>query len=116
MFDFLGGHFENCATGGRRDFQRKKRERLSAFLAKSESKYVQSLQRLYASCETAASRTENSVSFYPQRLEGQGPGRPALNIMKEQIEYLRSIHFTWEKNSPIACHKGIYASAKTKGA
>ena len=59
--------------------------------------YVQSLQRLYASCETAASHTENSVPFYPQRLEGQGPGRPALNITKEQIEYLRSIHFSWEK-------------------
>ena len=58
---------------------------------------VQSLQRLYASCETAASHIENSVPFYPQRLEGQGPGRPALNITKEQIEYLRSIHFSWEK-------------------
>ena len=28
--------------------------------------YMQSLQRLYASCETAASRTENSVPFYPE--------------------------------------------------
>ena len=59
--------------------------------------YVQSLERLYASCETVASRIENSVPFFPQRLEGQGPGRPALNITKEQIEYLRSIHFLWEK-------------------
>ena len=30
-------------------------------------------------------------------MEGHGPGRPALNIIKEQIEYLRSIHFSWEK-------------------
>lgn len=61
---------------------------------------VQSLQRLLVSCETTASSAENSVSFYPQpspRMEGQGPGRPALNITKEQIEYLRSIHFSWEK-------------------
>ena len=80
--------------------------------------YVQSLQRLYASCETAASHTENSVPFYPQRLEGQGPGRPALNIMKEQIEYLHSIHFSWEKIAQllhIQC-KCIYASEKTEGA
>ena len=120
------------------NFQRKKRERFSAFLAKSErtlkcvcdccsccktltfiehevsaqyeqrdyslpeqvhrlKSYVQSLQRLYVSCETAASRIENSVPFYPQRLEGQGPGRPALNKAKEQIEYLRSIHFHGKK-------------------
>ena len=62
---------------------------------------VQSLQRLLVSCETAASSTsENSASFYPgtsQRLEGQGPGKPALNTRKEQIEYLRSVHFSWEK-------------------
>ena len=61
---------------------------------------VQSLQRVLVSCETSASSAENSVSFYPQpspRMEGHGPGRPALNITKEQIEYLRSIHFSWEK-------------------
>ena len=61
---------------------------------------VQSLQRLLVSCETSASSAENSVSFYPEpspRMEGHGPGRPALNITKEQIEYLRSIHFSWEK-------------------
>ena len=32
-----------------------------------------------------------------QGWEGHGPGRPALNITKEQIEYLRSIHFSCEK-------------------
>jgi len=37
------------------------------------------------------------VPLYPQRLECQGPGRQALNITMEQIEYLRSIHFSWEK-------------------
>lgn len=61
---------------------------------------VQSLQRLLVPCETSTSSAENSVSFYPQpspRMEGHGPGRPALNITKEQIEYLRSIHFSWEK-------------------
>ena len=61
---------------------------------------VQSLQRLLVSCETSASSAENSVSFYPEpspRMEGHGPGRPALNITKEQIEYLRSIHFSREK-------------------
>ena len=61
---------------------------------------VQSLQRVLVSCETSASSAENSVSFYPQpspRMEDHGPGRPALNITKEQIEYLRSIHFSWEK-------------------
>ena len=61
---------------------------------------VQSLQRLLVSCDTSASSTESSVSFYPQpspRMEGHGPGRPPLNITKEQIEYLRSIHFSWEK-------------------
>lgn len=78
--------------------------------------YVQSLQRLNASCGTAASRTEDSVPFYPQRLEGQGPGRPALNITKEQLEYLRSIHFSLEKISPVVSLKCIYASEKTKGA
>ena len=30
-------------------------------------------------------------------MEGRGPGRPALNITNEQTEYLRSIHFSWEK-------------------
>ena len=61
---------------------------------------VQSLQRLLVSCDASASSTENSVSFYPQpspRMEGHGPGRPPLNITKQQIEYLRSIHFSWEK-------------------
>ena len=61
---------------------------------------VRSLQRLLVSCETSTSSAQNSVSFYPQsslRMEGHGPGRPALNITKEQIEYLRSIHFSWEK-------------------
>ena len=61
---------------------------------------VQSLQRLLVSCETSESRAENSVSFYSQtspRMGGHGPGRPALNITKEQIGYLRSIHFSYEK-------------------
>lgn len=52
------------------------------------------------SCETVASSANNSVSFYPQpspRVEGQGPGRPALNITKEQMEYVPSLHFSWEK-------------------
>ena len=48
--------------------------------------YVQSLQSLLVSCETAASSAQNSVSFYPQpRVEGQGPGRPTLNVTKEEI-------------------------------
>ena len=48
---------------------------------------MQSLQRLLVSCETSSSTAENSVSFYPQpspRMEGRGPGRPALNIIKQQ--------------------------------
>ena len=52
------------------------------------------------SCETSSSTAKISVSFYPQpspRMEGRGPGRPALNITNEQTEYLRSIHFSWEK-------------------
>ena len=76
---------------------------------------VQSLQRLLVSCETSASSAENYVSFYPQpspRMEGRGPGRPALNMTKEQIEYLRSIHFSWEKNSQVASRKCINASKK----
>ena len=61
--------------------------------------YVQSLHSLLVSCETAASNADNSISFYSQPFprEGQGPGRPALNITKEQIEYLRCLHFSWEK-------------------
>jgi len=30
-------------------------------------------------------------------MEGREPRRPALNITKEQIEYLHSIHFSWKK-------------------
>ena len=52
------------------------------------------------SCETSSSTAKISVSFYPQpspRMEGRRPRRPVLNITKEQTEYLRSIHFSWEK-------------------
>ena len=62
--------------------------------------FVQSLHMVLVSCETVTSSADNSVSFYPQpspRAEGQGPGRPALIITKEQIQYLRSLHFSWEK-------------------
>lgn len=168
MFDFLGAHFENCATGRvfskrklrmpRRNIVRERNERgfylflqnlkgvpslcqsdevfwtedlieettrrlqgsyttltliehdwhdmstqmnspLPEHLRRLKS-FVQSLHVVLVSCETVASSADNSVSFYPQpspRAEGQGPGRPALNITKEQIEYLRSLHFSWEK-------------------
>ena len=79
---------------------------------------MQSLQRLLVSCETSLSTAENSVSFYPQpspRMEGRRPRRPVLNITKEQTEYLRSIHFSWEKKSPVASHKCLNASKEAKG-
>ena len=65
---------------------------LSEHLRRLKS-YVRSLNRVLVSCETVESSADNSVSFYPQpspRAEGQGPGRPTLNLItKEKIEYLR---------------------------
>jgi hypothetical protein len=33
----------------------------------------------------------------------QGPGRPALIIQHEQIEFLRELHFSWAKITQILC-------------
>ena len=45
--------------------------------------------------------TDNSaVSFaiqYAKRIGDEGPGRPSLDVTKDQLEFLRSMHFSWQK-------------------
>lgn len=58
---------------------------------------VQSLHDVLLSNETVASGS-SSGSFFTPPVEGRkGPGRPIIVISKDQIEYLRTIHFSWEK-------------------
>lgn len=58
---------------------------------------VQSLHDVHLSHETVASGS-SSGSFFTPPVEGrEGPGRPIIVIRKDQIEYLRTIHFSWEK-------------------
>ena len=40
------------------------------------------------------------VSFaiqYGKRIRDEGPGRPSLDVTKDQLEFLRSMHFSWQK-------------------
>lgn len=58
---------------------------------------VQSLHDFLLSHETVASGS-SSGSFFTPPVEGrEGPGRAIIVIRKDQIEYLRTIHFSWEK-------------------
>ena len=62
--------------------------------------YIQSLYSYIVSSENDFTRKDSTVSFSTQcteRKRGEGPGRPSLDVTKEQIEYLRSMHFSWEK-------------------
>ena len=34
---------------------------------------------------------------YSKRIGDEGPGRPSLDVTKDQLEFLRSMHFSWQK-------------------
>ena len=61
--------------------------------------YIQSLHSYITSYENTVS-DDSDVSFSMQITErrgDEGPGRPSLDVTKDQIEFLRSMHFSWEK-------------------
>lgn len=55
------------------------------------------LVSLYENLSTNANPSDSFSTQLTQRSGAEGPGRPSLNITKDQIEYLRSMHFSWEK-------------------
>lgn len=57
---------------------------------------IQSLHAYLVSCETVE-HGSTAVSYTPPVQRREGPGRPSILIAKDQIEYLRTIHFSWEK-------------------
>ena len=61
--------------------------------------YIQSLHSYTISSESTLIN-DPDVSFSTQCVErtgGEGPGRPRLDVGKDQIEYLHAMHFSWEK-------------------
>lgn len=61
--------------------------------------YIQSLHSYITSYENTVS-DDSDFSFSIQTTErrgDEGPGRPSLDVTKDQIEFLPSMHFSWEK-------------------
>ena len=61
--------------------------------------YIRSLHSYAKSFESnfINSACDSFAAQYVTRTEGKGPGRPSLNVTEDQIEFLRSMHFSWEK-------------------
>ena len=57
---------------------------------------IKSLHSYAKSLENTSSFTDSYAAQYTQHGDGR-PGRPKLNVTLEQIEFLRSLHFSWEK-------------------
>jgi hypothetical protein len=59
---------------------------------------VKSLHSYAKSFESAGNSTDSYAAQYVRHADGRpAPGRPKLNVTQEQIEFLRSLHFSWEK-------------------
>lgn len=62
--------------------------------------HVKSLHNHLTSFDDELCITNSAVHYSTQVVSqriGEGPGRPCLDITKDQIEFLRSLHFSWEK-------------------
>ena len=61
--------------------------------------YIRSLHSYAKSFESnfINGACDSFAAQYATRTEEKGPGRPSLNVTEDQIEFLPSMHFSWEK-------------------